>query len=229
MTTVLITGANRGIGLEFVKQYQAAGFEVIATCRDPQLAQELKTVAEKGRVQIVELDVTNEQHLRAVQASLNNVPIDLLINNAGILGDREETFGAVRAENMMMVFRTNSIAPLQVSEVFLPNVLQSDLKTIVAVSSTMGSIASNDSGGYYPYRASKAALNSVMQSMAIDLAPQGVRVLVLHPGWVKTDMGGAGALITTEESVQGMRNVIADQVRLPAPGFYRYDGQMIPF
>lgn len=229
MTTVLITGANRGIGLEFVKQYQAAGFEVIATCRDPQLAQELKTVAEKGHVQIVELDVTNEQHLRAAQASLSNVPIDLLINNAGILGEREEAFGAVRTEDMMMVFRTNSIAPLHVSEVFLPNVLQSNLKTIVAVSSTMGSIASNDSGGYYSYRASKAALNSVMQSMAVDLAPQGIRMLVLHPGWVKTDMGGAGALITAEESVQGMRNVIADQVRLPAPGFYRYDGQMIPF
>jgi len=231
MTTVLITGANRGLGLEFVKQYAARGFEVLATCRNLKDAEALQVLAQKPshHVKIYPLDVTKADSIKTLVNMLQGKPIDILLHNAGTLGNPKEMFGEISSSDMLTVFNTNCVGPLKLSEALLPQLLQSELKTIVAVSSSMGSIASNESGGYYTYRVSKAALNAVLQSMAIDLAPQGIRVLALHPGWVKTRMGGEGALISPEESVQGMCKVIDDEVRLPAPGFYRYDGQMIPF
>lgn len=228
MKTILITGANRGIGLEFVKQYLDEGCNVIACCRLLQQADSLHALA-CNSLKIYPLDVNKSSQIDALATALVATPIDILIHNAGVLSDPEETFGTVDAHNMATVFQTNCIGPMMLSQALLPQLLQGSLKTIVAVTSIMGSMACNELGRYYSYRASKAGLNAIMQSMAIDLAPQGVRVLTVHPGWVKTRMGGEGALISTEESVTGMRAVIADEVRLPAPGFYRYDGQMVPF
>lgn len=226
MTTVMITGANRGLGLEFVRQYVADGCTVIATCRNPDAADDLNSIS---GVKVHELNVTDLDAVGKLAAKLKGTAIDVLINNAGIYGPKGYTLAELDFGIWEQVLRTNTLAPLRVAQCFAPHVAASKTKCIATLSSKMGSMADNTSGGSYIYRSSKAALNAVMKSLSHDLASQGVISLILHPGWVRTDMGGAGGLIDAKQSVTGMRDVIA-QTRLSRSGaFYNYDGTEIPW
>ena len=224
MPSVLITGSNRGIGLALARAYAADGWRVIATCRAPTGARELQALA--GDISLRRLDVTEQDQIAALAANVTS-PIDILINNAGIYGPRDPALGVLDAAAWAGVLRVNTIAPIMVAEAFAGHVADSGRKTMAFLSSRMGSIGENTSGGSMIYRSSKAALNAAVKSLAIDLAPRGIKILVLHPGWVKTDMGGAGAPITPEESVAGLRQVI-DGVTAPMSGrFWSTDGAEI--
>lgn len=224
MPTALVTGANRGIGLEFVRQYAGAGWHVIATCRKPDTAAELKAVA--GTVEIHRLDVTDAGQIAALAQTLKGRPIDLLINNAGIMG--HGTIGRIDYAAWEEVLRVNTLAPVRIVEALLPNVAASERRQIVALTSRMGSIAESG-GGYYAYRSSKAALNAAMHALAADLKGQRITVALFHPGWVKTDMGGPGALVAPRDSVAGMRAVIERLRPADSGRFFNYDGSEIPW
>ena len=227
MPTVLITGANRGIGFEFARQYADGGWRVIATCRDPANAGELSALG--GDIEVHGLDVTDHARIQALAKSLERSAIDLLLSNAGVSGPRPNPFGGIDYQSWMEVLSVNAMSPLKLCECFVDHVARSDLKRIVAVTSKMGSIAENSSGGSYIYRSSKTALNAVMKSLSVELASRRVIVAVLHPGWVRTDMGGPGALIEARTSVAGMRQVIAGLKLEDSGGFFNYDGAGIPW
>jgi NAD(P)-dependent dehydrogenase (short-subunit alcohol dehydrogenase family) len=232
MKTILVTGANRGLGLEFVKQYTAAGWRVHACCREPESARILKQLAaaSNGAIAVHTLDVADFAQIDRLADALSSETIDLLLNNAGIYPDRgHSTFGETDYNAWADGFRVNTMAPLKMVEAFVEHVACSDLKKIALVTSKMGSVADNTSGAYYIYRSSKSALNMVARSLALDLAPRGIAVALLHPGWVQTDMGGPNAWITPEQSIKGMRKSI-DKVTLEDSGvFYAYDGQQVPW
>ncbi len=230
MPTILITGASRGLGLEFSRQYAADGWRVIATCRHPDAAVDLQAVP--GDVHIRSMDVTDPRQVMAVAAEFKGQAVDVLLSNAGTHGlrDANTSFGQIDVGNWLDVMRINAISPLKVTEAFLEHVKSSDEKKVVFISSRAGSIsergllAHHRPGGSYIYRSSKAALNAVARSLAFDLAPLGIRILVLHPGWVKTDMGGPDATIDREASVCGMRQVIGDLSAADSGTFRNYDG-----
>ena len=225
MPTVLITGANRGLGLEYARQYADDGWRVVATCRDPQTAMELTSL--QGEVEIHALDIENQEQTSSLANSLQEEAIDLLINNAGIYGPRPSKLGHIAYDTWENVMRTNVMAPLRVCECFINHVASSKLKKIAIMSSKMGSMDDNNSGGSYVYRSSKAALNAIMKSLSIDLAPIGISVAILHPGWVRTDMGGPSGLIDASESVSGLRKVIEGLNSENSGRFYNYDGSEI--
>ena len=188
MPTLLITGANRGLGLEFCRQYAAEGWQVLACCRNPETATEL---ANMPNVRVFSLDVADFAQIDKLAAQLQDTAIDVLINNAGIYGDSDKhRFGQLDYAAWMQTLTINTQAPVKMAEAFLPALNRGHKKLVVSISSLMGSIADNSSGGSLLYRSSKAALNAAMKSLAIDLEGQGIGVLVLHPGWVKTDMVG---------------------------------------
>ena len=220
MPTCLITGANKGLGLEFVRQYAADDWKVIATCRRPDEAEALAAV--EGSVETYPLDVTDFARVEQLARKLSGVAIDLLINNAGIYGPRVVPYDNVEYAVWCEVLRVNTMAPLKVSAAFLDHLNRGQDKKIVTISSKMGSIADNTSGGVYIYRSSKAALNAVMKSLSIDLSDQGVTVVVLNPGWVRTDMGGPGATIDSFASAAGMRDAI-NRLRIAASGRFLHD------
>lgn len=231
MSSVLVTGANRGLGLEFVRQYARDGWEVFACCRHPDQARELKQLAARhDSVSVHALDVADHKQIDALAQTLHDRAIDVLLNNAGMYGGaEEESFGTLKYPVWERELRINTLAPAKMAEAFVGHVTRSDRKLIASVSSLMGSMADNGSGGSYLYRSSKAALNAVMVSLARDLAPRRIGALVLHPGWVKTDMGGPHAEITPETSVRGMRGVIAG-FRLKDSGrFIDYNGAELPW
>lgn len=225
--TILITGANRGLGFEFTRQYAKEGNKVIACCRHLDEAKELEALQEKfSNIDIHELDITSEKAIKVLQKEITQ-PIDLLINNAGYL-ESENHLGQISTESMMKNFMINAMGAFKVTEAFIDQLSKSKRKLAVAISSSMGSISENTSGGYYSYRASKAALNMLMKSLGIDLMPYGIRVLLLHPGWVKTRMGGDEAQHEPSTSVAGMRKVIANYS--PKEGevkFIRFNGEEI--
>lgn len=226
MKAMLITGANRGIGLEFVKQYAEAGWQVIATCRHPAKAEELKKLATKHpHISIYSLDVSNPESITQLKQSITNQPIDHLINNAGIYGPSNQTLDKVTANDMLDVYKVNTLGPLLLTQALLKNVADSEEKLIIAITSRVGSIADNSAGKNYGYRTSKAALNMAMKNIAIETEAQGIRVLILHPGWVKTSMGGKNALITTAESVSGLRNIINTYQSKELAPFVAFDGR----
>ena len=185
MPTVLITGASRGIGREFARQYEAGGWRVIATCRDP------SKYDLEGEV--YRLDVTDPDSVAALHRELKGEAIDLLINNAGIYGPRGLEFGSLDYDSWEEVLRTNVLGPMRVAEAIADQLVASGKKKMVFISSKVGSIADNSSGGSYIYRSSKTALNMAVKSLSLDLSGKGVICLMLHPGWVQTDMGGASA------------------------------------
>lgn len=226
MPTVLITGGNRGIGLEFVRQYAADGWKVHVTCRDPAAAKGLKDIA--GDVTIHALDVTDDVAIGALADKLKGESIDLLVNNAGVIGPGN-SLGKTDKAGWLETLHVNSIAPIHVLEAFLPHLERGQGKTAAALTSKMGSIADNSSGGSYIYRTSKAALNAAMRSAAIDLRAKGIKVAVFHPGWVKTDMGGPSAQIDTRTSVAGLRAKIARLTPAESGGFFNYDGTPLPW
>lgn len=226
MSTVLITGANRGIGLELTKQYAEAGWHVLACCREPNTAAALNALASNhSNIKIYALDVAEFKQIDALAKQLNNVVIDVLINNAGVYP--EGNLSDADVDNWLNGFKVNSIAPLKMAMAFTPHIASSQLKKLATLSSKMGSIDDNTSGGSYMYRSTKTAVNSVMKSLSIDLKPHGIAVVTLHPGWVETDMGGPNALINTQTSVAGLRQVI-DHLSLENTGkFIAYDGKEI--
>lgn len=223
---VLITGTNRGIGLSFVKQYAADGWNVVACCRDPQSATELQVLASTYRnIQIIALDMADFSQIDDVALQLKEQKIDVLINNAGVYP--ESSFGDVDYDDWASAFKINTMAPLKMAQAFMPHVAASQLKKIVTLSSKMGSVDDNTSGGSYIYRSSKAAVNMVMKSLSIDLNPYGIAVVTLHPGWVQTDMGGPNGLIDLQTSVTGLRKVIAYLSLASSGKFIAYDGSEI--
>lgn len=202
-STVLITGCDAGIGREFARQYAEAGWSVIATFLDPAAAAGLPE-----SVRCHPLDVTRPEQFSALKRQLGEEPIDVLLSNAGIgldvrkLGDLDFAY----VERMLAV---NTVGPLRLVETFRNNVATSRRRRIVAITSRMGSIGHNLSGGHFGYRASKAGLNAIMRSLAIDLFALGVTVTCLHPGWVDTAGGAGDAAVPVAESVAGMRGLIA--------------------
>ena len=228
MATILITGTNRGIGLEFTKQYLARGDRVIATCRDIEAADALKQLrSDYDKLEIRQLDVSSTESMLEFVQLLADTPIDIFINNAGVYGPRNAKFGEVDGQLWASVLQVNSIAPLMLSQMLMPNLRQGKDKKMVYLTSKMGSIDDNSGGGSYIYRSSKTALNSVVKSLAIDLAGEGFSAAVLHPGWVLTDMGGQNALIDTKTSVTGMLQVVDDLDPQSSGSFFNYDGSII--
>jgi NAD(P)-dependent dehydrogenase (short-subunit alcohol dehydrogenase family) len=227
MPSVLITGANRGLGLEFARQYLADGWQVYAACRDQASASELRQLAEDsgGRLRILAMDVTDTENVKAAAAELDKQAIDLLLNNAGLGGARGQTIGNIDYEAWAEVLEVNTLGPMRVSEAFVDQVARSEFKLIVTLTSGMGSIADNTSGGSIAYRSSKAAVNMVMRSLAIDLAPRGITCVVVNPGWVQTDMGGPNANLTPAESVTRLRHLIEKLGPTHSGKFFNHDGR----
>jgi NAD(P)-dependent dehydrogenase (short-subunit alcohol dehydrogenase family) len=227
MTTVLITGANRGIGLEFVTQYAADGADVIACCRDPQRADALKALVRTARnVRTAALDVADPKSVAALKTDLGNTPIDILINNAGVGGPRERAKGIIDADAWLAIFAVNSVAPVTVAVAFHNNLAAGKDKKLVTITSQLGSIA-NHGGGAYPYHASKAAVNSFMRGLSKEWARDGIAVGIFHPGWVQTDMGGSQAPVTPAQSVTGLRARIAELSMANSGSFRDYGGKEI--
>ncbi len=232
MKTALITGANRGIGLEFVRQYALDGWRIIACCRNPTSADALNRLIAQhpDRISIFPLDIANYSQIEQLAQTLSGETIDLLINNAGVYPPKSgDAFGRTDYKAWAHTFAVNTMAPLKMAEAFLQLISRSSLRTIVTITSKMGSIADNRGGGSYIYRSSKAGVNIVMKSLSIDLSPQQITTVLLHPGWVKTDMGGPNGLISTEQSVTGMRRVISNLTFEDSGKFYAFDGQIVPW
>jgi NAD(P)-dependent dehydrogenase (short-subunit alcohol dehydrogenase family) len=222
----MITGAGRGIGLELVRQYDADGWRVFACCRTPASASELNRLAaaSDGRITIHTLDVDSSESVAALKAELGATPLDVLINNAGISGQRNAARGNIDYDAWSGCMNTNVMGPMRVAEAFADNVAAGTDKKLITVSSKMGSIGLNNAPNSIVYRSSKAAVNMVMSCLANDLRGQGVICHSLHPGWVRTDMGGQAADISAEESAAGMRAVIASLQSGDNGGFSNYDG-----
>jgi NAD(P)-dependent dehydrogenase (short-subunit alcohol dehydrogenase family) len=231
MKTILITGANRGIGLAFSQHYLEQGDQVLACCRSPEQAGQLQQLATQyEHLHIYQMDVLDREGIDQLADDLSGVTIDLLIANAGIYGDsREHPFGNLDYEIWLKTLETNVLGAVKVCEAFLPHLKRSEKPLIAAISSLMGSLADNGSGGSICYRSSKAALNAAMKSIAIDIKPEGVGVLIFHPGWVQTEMGGPNALIDAATSVKGMMAQI-ERFDLSQTGqFIKYDGTPMPW
>ncbi len=225
MPTLLITGANRGLGLEFVKQYGQEGWRILACCRQPEKADALRGVADLHKnITLHALDVGDFEAIAALAAKLSNESLDLLICNAGIFPDRSLGLGSIDYDGMARAFRINSLAPLRIAEAFVGHLERGNKPVFCVITSKMGSIDDNTSGGCYAYRTSKAAVNMIAKNLSHDLAQRGISALVLHPGWVKTDMGGEHAPLGKEASIAGMRQVIADMEPARSGKFFAYDG-----
>ena len=232
METTLITGANRGIGLEFSRQFAEDGWCVLACSRNLEKSDALNELAAEYPEQITlyTLDVTDHGQIKKLSKSLANKPIDLLINNAGVFPDiNERIFGQTDYDAWTHAFLVNAMAPLRMAEEFITQITRSNKKIIVTITSKMGSVADNGRGGSYIYRSSKSAVNMVVKSIAIDLKSNGIISVLLHPGWVRTDMGGPSGLISVEQSVSGMLSVIREVTSTDSGKFIAYDGQIIPW
>lgn len=226
MPTLLITGANRGLGLEFTRQYLAEGWRVHACCRSLEKAKKLKAL--EGDLSTYRVDVTDALQVANLARELREEPIDLLINNAGIYGPRSG-FGAQDYDAWREALEINLLAPLRMVENFAAMLERAERPLVANISSRLGSIELNEGGGSYPYRTSKAALNMVTKNLSVDLADKGIAVISLHPGWVQTDMGGESATLSAEESVSGLRAVIAEAGPEVSGGFFSHDGKELPW
>lgn len=227
--TVIVTGASRGIGLEFVRQLAQRGCRVVAAVRSPPAAPSL--LRELGGVIVTELDVTRPDSVQRWAAAMAELAphVDVLINNAGIYGRRID-LGTVTADDMLAAFTTNTIGPLLVVQALHQRGLLGGAapSLVASISSKVGSVDDNRSGGGYAYRASKAALNIVNKSLSVDLGPSGVTCTLLHPGWVRTDMTSGQGLIDTQKSVAGMLAVLGSGRELQGR-FHDYAGVEIPW
>jgi NAD(P)-dependent dehydrogenase (short-subunit alcohol dehydrogenase family) len=218
--TVLITGANRGIGLELARQYSAAGWQVIGTARRPDSADALRATD----AEVLQLDVTDQDSVDQLARDLADRPIDILINNAGIqplmwkLDD-------VDIGEFERALKVNTIGPVRVVRALMPNLRSGERRKIVNITTNLGSIAGNTDGGFYAYRESKAALNMFTRSLAAELGPEGFVCIALHPGWVRTDLGGPDAPLNVTESVTGMRRVIDSLVPADNGSFRTHSGE----
>ena len=231
MSSVLITGANRGLGFEFARQYLADSWRVFATCRDPVAADQLQHLAKSsgGKLSIVEMDVTDSVSVCKAAAQINDAAIDVMINSAGITGVSGQRPGHIDYDSWARVLNVNTMGPLRVLEAFVDHMTRGERKLAVSITSGMGSLGDNTSGGSIAYRSSKAALNMVMRSAAIDLVPRGIACVLVNPGWVKTDMGGPSATLTPQESVTAMRRLIEKLGPAQSGKFFHYDGSEYPW
>lgn len=226
---VVITGANRGIGLGLTKKYLSAGHTVWAACRNPHGSRELWELERDygPKCQVIELDVCDTSNIAALKTKLSNVAIDLLINNAGVFPEGSKDLVGLDSDNMMKAFKVNTIGPSLICQALRENLEKAELGKVVNITSKMGSIADNTSGAYYAYRISKAALNMFNKSFAID-CPK-IMSVVVHPGWVQTDMGGSSAPTTVEESVDGIFNLSMKIGKAHSGKFYDYQSKEIPW
>jgi short-subunit dehydrogenase len=231
MKTVLITGANRGIGLEHTRQFAARGIQVFAATRLPETAEDLTRLASVHAryITIIGYDAAKPDASACAKQVIGNTPIDLLLANAGDMGGSSQVFGSVDVEEMLNLFRINSLAPLKLVEALVNNIASSDRKLIAFQSSLMGSIGDNSSGGYYAYRVSKAALNMIAKGVSNDLRSRGVIAVTMHPGWVKTRMGGQKAPVTVEKSVAGQQRLLDRLTSKDSGHFFNYDGKELPW
>jgi NAD(P)-dependent dehydrogenase (short-subunit alcohol dehydrogenase family) len=220
----LVTGASRGLGLEWARQLAARGETVIATARDPEASRELKALG----VETHELDVADQGSVDAFAAGLGSRPLDVILNNAGV-GGSGAALPQLEWDEVLRTMDVNALGPMRVTQAAWTNLLAGRRKLVVNVTSRMGSIGDNGSGGYYAYRASKAALNMLTRTLALDSRRQGVTCVLLHPGWVATDMGGKQAPLSPQQSVEGMLSVL-DRL---APGdsgrFLDWSGAELPW
>ncbi|WP_300555447.1 SDR family oxidoreductase [Maricaulis sp.] len=227
MPHALITGANRGLGLEHTRQLLERGWTITAACRNPDAASELKALDPgDGRLTLETYDAADLGAAAALAQRVDG-PIDLLFANAGMMAPSTRGFGGAANADMVTEMTVNSIAPLALAEAFADQVAASEMKIIALQSSRMGSIADNTSGGAYGYRASKAALNAIGKSLSLDLKDRDIVVLILHPGWVRTDMGGPNGLMTAPESVSAQLDLIARAFNQPAMSgrFFHISGE----
>jgi NAD(P)-dependent dehydrogenase (short-subunit alcohol dehydrogenase family) len=222
MPTVLITGCDTGLGVEFARQYAAEGCRVFATCLDPDSAKAARAI--KGDVRVLKLDVSDLAAIDALAGEITE-PIDILVSNAG-LGKHHPGFGSTDYDQWQRILAVNLMGPMRLAEAFVQHVARSSMKVMAFVSSRMGSIALNLTGGSYAYRSSKAGLNAVVKSLAIDLQPQGILVLALHPGWAKTE---PGARVDVDRSVSGMRAVIQRCSRHETGSFFAFNDTLLPW
>lgn len=223
-TTVLITGANRGLGLEFARQFSDKGYHVIATARNPGEADELRALG----VQVEQLDVADTASVKALSGRLEGTAIDILINNAGISGHGARSFAELEIDKLAQSFQVNSLGPLRVTQALLENLRLGEKKKIISISTIMASISLNN-GGAYGYRASKAALNTLHKSLAAELGREGFICVLFHPGWVKTDMGGESAPLSPEQSISSMITLIERLNDSQNGHFLDYQGETIPW
>jgi NAD(P)-dependent dehydrogenase (short-subunit alcohol dehydrogenase family) len=226
MTIILITGANRGIGLELARQYAKDGATVIATAREPAKAKTLNDIAASsgGKLRVLPLDVSDAQSIAKLKKTLADQPIDILINNAGISGPKVQDAGHIDPDGFLETFRVNSVAPMLVAQAFHDNLKRGHDKKLVTITSMMGS-TSGHFGGMYAYRASKAAVNNLMHGLSKEWAKDGISVGILHPGWVRTDMGGANAAVAVEDSAKGLRQRIAELSKANSGTYRDYANQ----
>jgi NAD(P)-dependent dehydrogenase (short-subunit alcohol dehydrogenase family) len=222
--TVLITGANRGIGLELARQYASDGWQVIGTARDPAAAKDLMEL----EVQIVQLDVTDQGSVDRLADELGDQPIDVLINNAGVLS-MLRSIKDIDFDQFNRAMAVNAVGPIRVTQALLTNLQAGETRKIINISSIAGSITSKTSGGMYGYSESKAALNMFTRSLAGELGAAGFICIVIQPGWVQTDMGGSSAPVTVQESVAGIRDVVDKLTAADNGEFWTYDGQRLPW
>jgi NAD(P)-dependent dehydrogenase (short-subunit alcohol dehydrogenase family) len=223
MPTILVTGCDTGLGVEFARQYAADGCRVIATCLDPDTAEATRAIA--GDIRVLKLDVSDIAAIDALADALRGEPIDILVSNAGI-GRPHPPFGKTDYALWQRMLAVNLIGPARLAEAFVEHVAASRMKVMAFVSARMGSIALNLTGGSYAYRSSKAGLNAVVKSLAVDLAPREILVLALHPGWAKTE---AGARVDVDRSVAGMRAVIDRCSRHETGSFLAFNDVPLPW
>jgi NAD(P)-dependent dehydrogenase (short-subunit alcohol dehydrogenase family) len=221
--SVLITGCDTGLGAEFARQYAADGYRVIATCLDPATSDAVRAI--EGNVRILKLDVSDLRAIDSLAGELRDEPIDILLSNAGI-GRPHPPFGKTDYSHWHRILDVNLIGPMKLAEAFVEHVAASRMKVMAFVSSRMGSIALNLTGGSYAYRSSKAGLNAVAKCLAIDLQPRHILVLALHPGWAKTE---PGARVDVDRSVSGMRAVIQRCSRHETGSFFAFNDTMLPW
>ena len=228
--SVLITGTTRGIGLELARQFLDAGSDVFATARNPEsdVLQSLKA-AHGDQLQLLALDVTDSVQIAEVAATLAGQPLNLLINNAGLFRSRSDDAESLSHETWLQEFHVNAIAPFMVTRALRENLAAADDALVAMISSKMGSMSDNTSGGAYSYRSSKAALNAVTVCLSSDLADDGTRVVALHPGWVRTDMGGSNAPVDAPTSASGLKKVMLGIDTAQNGGFFDYTGEPIPW
>ena len=232
MQSILITGSNRGLGLEWSRQYAELGWRVYATCRFPEQADALQQLAAQyPSLSVHHLDVIDASHIQQLANTLQDQPLDILVNNAGVYFERwgKDTLGSIDYAAWLETYQVNILGAVQVTESLRNSLSRSSKRLVVMTTSHMGSIAEIAGPNDYAYRSSKAALNAVVKGMVYELAPLGIGILLVHPGWVRTRMGGQQGRFTVTESVHNMRKLV-DQFRLQDSGhFYRYDGVTIPW
>ena len=223
MKNILITGANRGIGLKFA-EILSANNNIYATTRDITKADDLKKF---DNTELLELDLLNKDSIKSFCSELKDIPLDMIINNAGIFQDEQMEETILDPELWLDEIMINAIGPVVLSQKLKENIMSGNDKKIIFISSQMGSIDDNYSGGYYFYRTSKSALNSAAKSLSIDWKADGISVLMLHPGWVRTDMGGSNAKLDIDTSVSKMLDVINSLDMGKTGTFLNYEGKKL--